>query len=217
LEGVVEIWVTSEDTGAYGKDLGISIIDLLRAIIKLLPKHVMLRIGMTNPPYIAEHINFMVDILNHPQVFSFLHIPIQVTLILLFLIKFQSGSNAVLEHMQREYTVEDFSKISDFLLKYVKNLTLATDIICGYPSETGEDFDKTIELSEKYQFKMLNISQFYPRPGTAAFKMKLLPTKEVKSRSQRITKMFEEWDPYKKYLNTKHLVYYFPNSYILIS
>ncbi len=55
-DGVVEIWLTSEDTGAYGRDIDSSIPALLKKIIAIMPKHTMLRVGMTNPPYILEHL-----------------------------------------------------------------------------------------------------------------------------------------------------------------
>ena len=55
-EGVCEIWLTSEDTGAYGKDIGVTIVDLLWQLVEVIPEGCMLRIGMTNPPYILEHL-----------------------------------------------------------------------------------------------------------------------------------------------------------------
>lgn len=55
-EGVVELWLTSEDTGAYGKDIGVRLPDLLWQIIEVIPKGCMMRIGMTNPPYIQEYL-----------------------------------------------------------------------------------------------------------------------------------------------------------------
>lgn len=63
----------------------------------------MLRIGMTNPPYVMEHLNNLSILLNHPKVFSFMHIPVQ------------AGNNEVLENMNREYTVEEFMKVCDYL------------------------------------------------------------------------------------------------------
>ena len=106
-EGVMEIWLTSEDTGAYGRDIGTDLPTLLKSIIKILPNHAMLRLGMTNPPYILEHLQSMADILNHPRVYKFLHIPVQ------------SGSNAVLSKMNREHTIEEFYQVCDFLLDNV--------------------------------------------------------------------------------------------------
>lgn len=55
-ENVKEIWLTSEDLGAWGIDLGMTIVDLLNAIVQVLPSDVMLRLGMTNPPYILDHL-----------------------------------------------------------------------------------------------------------------------------------------------------------------
>jgi threonylcarbamoyladenosine tRNA methylthiotransferase CDKAL1 len=98
-EGVREIWLTSEDTGAYGRDIGTDLPELVRGILEVVPEHVMVRIGMTNPPYILEHLDAIADILNHPRMFAFLHIPVQ------------SGSNPVLLNMNREYTVEEFRKV----------------------------------------------------------------------------------------------------------
>lgn len=62
----------------------------------------------------------------------------------------------------------------------VPNVTIATDLICGFPTETPDDFQKTMDLVDKYRFPSLFINQFYPRPGTPAARMKRLPTEEVK-------------------------------------
>ena len=152
----MEIWLTSEDTGAYGRDIQTNLPDLLKAIVKILPDHAMLRLGMTNPPYILEHLQAMADIMNHPRVYQFLHVPVQ------------SGSNYVLDQMNREYTVEEFNEVCDFLKDSMPHMTLATDIICGFPKEEGEHHTETCELVKRHQFPVLNISQFYPRPGTVA-------------------------------------------------
>ena len=128
----------------------------------------MLRVGMTNPPFILEHLEAMADILNHPRVYAFLHVPVQ------------SGSNNVLDKMNREYMIEEFSEVCDFLIEQVPDITLATDIICGFPTELEDDHEQTLKLVNKYKFPVLNISQFYPRPGTVAAKWKKVPTSDVK-------------------------------------
>ena len=185
MEGVNEIWLSSEDTGAYGRDIGTDIVKLLWSIIEILPEEgVMLRIGMTNPPYIMEHLENIAIILRHPKVFSFLHVPLQ------------SSCNEVLNAMNREYTVEEFNHIADYLLKEVPGMTFATDIICGFPNETEEYFQETLLCMNYYKFPVVNISQFYPRPGTPAAKMKRIATQMVKERSRRLTSLFESFDPY---------------------
>ncbi|KAH6559805.1 hypothetical protein BASA50_000107 [Batrachochytrium salamandrivorans] len=187
-EGVKEIWLTSEDTGAYGKDIGVTIVDLLWGILEAMDKHVvqdaMLRVGMTNPPYILEHLQEISKILNHPRVYSFLHVPVQ------------AGSTRVLDDMRRLYTIEDFERVVDVLQANVPRVTIATDIICGFPTETEEDFNETMRIIEKYKFSVLHISQFYARPGTPAARMKRIPTHIVKARSRRATVFFESYATY---------------------
>ncbi len=61
----------------------------------------------------------------------------------------------------------------------VPGVTIATDVICGFPTETVEDFDLTLELAREYRFPSLFINQFYPRPGTPAARMTRIPTQEV--------------------------------------
>jgi len=182
-DGVKQIWLTSEDLGAYGIDHGTNIVALLEALvseIELCPD-VMLRLGMTNPPYMLEHAGAVAKILSHPQVFEFLHVPVQ------------SGSNSVLRDMRREYTAEDFNQLVYILREHIPTITVATDIICGFPNETDEDHECTIRLIEEHRFPVINISQFYPRPGTPAARMTRVPTKIAKSRSSQVTKLFESY------------------------
>ena len=173
-----ELWITSEDTGVYGRDIGTNLPNLLVEILKDIPSDVMIRIGMANPPYILENVNSMIKVLNHPNVYSFIHIPVQ------------SGSNAVLDKMLREYTIEEFNFLCDKFVKGVPDITIATDIICGFPTETKENFEETLNLVEKYKFPVINISQFYPRPGTVAAKWKKIDTKEVHNRSKALAELF---------------------------
>ena len=119
---------------------------------------------MTNPPYILDHLEEMAEILNHDRVYSFLHVPVQ------------AGSDAVLADMRREYTVAEFERVVQFLRQKVEGITIVTDIIAGFPTETEEDFQETLRLVEKFQFPSLFINQFFPRPGTPAARMKRVPT-----------------------------------------
>ncbi|KAL6650593.1 hypothetical protein ACP70R_009518 [Stipagrostis hirtigluma subsp. patula] len=185
-EGVREIWLSSEDTGAYGRDIGTNLPNLLNAIVAELPedRSTMLRIGMTNPPFILEHLKEIAAVLRHPCVYCFLHVPVQ------------SGSDAVLTAMNREYTVSEFRKVVDTLCELVPGMQIATDIICGFPGETDEDFAQTVNLVKEYQFPQVHISQFYPRPGTPAARMKKVPSNEVKKRSRELTSVFESFSPY---------------------
>lgn len=62
----------------------------------------------------------------------------------------------------------------------VPGITIATDIICGFPGETDEDFEQTMELVRQYRFPSLFINQFYPRPGTPAARMEQIPAHKVR-------------------------------------
>jgi len=196
-EGVTEIWLTSEDTGAYGRDIKTNISELLMAIIKTIEKHphVMLKIGMTNPPYMLEHIDTMVTVLNHPQVYSILHIPVQ------------SGSDKILGLMKREYTVAQFQHIVDELVSRVPGVTVATDIICGFPYETDEDFQGTYELVDKNRFPVMHTTQFYPRPNTPAARMPKVNSIDVKKRTRALTALFESYDCYSGMVGTTEKVW----------
>jgi len=123
-------------------------------------------------------------ILSHPRVYAFLHIPVQ------------SGSDAVLGEMKREYFVEDFRRIVDYLREKVPGINIATDIICGFPTETEEDFEKSLVLVRDYKFSTLFINQFFPRPGTPAAKMKQIATAERKRRTKLMSELFQSYTSY---------------------
>ncbi|ONM17351.1 Methylthiotransferase [Zea mays] len=97
--------------------------NLLNTIVAEHPvdRSTLLRIGMTNPPFILEHLKEISAVLRHPWVYSFLHVPLQ------------SGSDAVLTAMSGEYTVGKFRKVVDALCELVPGMQIATDIICGFP------------------------------------------------------------------------------------
>ena len=130
-DGVSEVWLSSEDTGAYGIDLGTSLSALLEALLPVLDAypHGMVRVGMTNPPYILDQLETVAKAMRHDGVFAFLHVPVQ------------SGSDRVLSKdlMNREYTRGDFERVVDGLRDLVPGgLTPMTDVICGFPGETEE-------------------------------------------------------------------------------
>ena len=191
-EGVTEVWLSSEDTGAYGRDLSTDLSALLATLLPLLPPdgRTMLRLGMTNPPFILNQLDAVAAALNHPCVYSSLHLPVQ------------SGSDAVLERMRREYTVAEFCRVVDTLRERVPGFALHTDIICGHPGETDEDFEQTLELVRRYQPPVVNISQFYARPGTPSARMARVPSHVVKARSRAMTALHESYSPHASLVGT---------------
>ncbi len=196
-EGCKEIWLTSQDNGTYGIDRGTNIASLLQKVCRL-KGDFFVRNGMSNPQWIRtqaerssagpsetkrfawEFQTELIDIYKSEKMFKFLHIPIQ------------SGSDKVLREMKRRHTVGDFKIIVENFRKVFSDITIATDIICGFPSETEEDFEKTLDLINEIKPDMINISQFWPRPGTKAAEMKQLSGAEKKERSRRLTKLCDE-------------------------
>jgi len=173
-EGVCYIELASEDMGAYGADIGTNIAELLLRLSDTLPEDVMLRTGMTNPPHILQHIDGVLEALKRPNVFAFMHIPVQ------------SGSDAVLHAMKRDYTVAEFSGLVDRLRSAVPDVFLLTDVICGFPTETDEDWAATMALLRKYKFQGIYGSKFFSRPGTAASLTQQLPPRVVKERYREL-------------------------------
>lgn len=215
-QNIREIRLTSEDVGAYGLDIGTDVVVLLRAMAtELEGTDVMLRLGMSNPPYIMKHLAALGQLLAHPNIYSFIHVPVQ------------SGSNVILDAMKREYTVEEFSRCVDALSAAVTAnaaaaaaapttcatsstcaavLTVATDIICAFPGEGPKEWVETMSLVRKYRFPVLNISRFYPRRGTPAAAMKPITTNIAKDRTRELTELFNGYHTHDGLLGSRHLV-----------
>ena len=98
-------------------------------------------------------------------------------------------------------------KVVDTLLERVPGITIATDIICGFPGETEEDWEMTMALCRKYDFIELHLSQFYPRPGTPAARMKKVNSREVKRRSRELTNYIESYLPHGALVGTTQRVW----------
>jgi len=177
LEGAKEIWLTAQDTGCYGKDTGTFLPALLRKIVAL-EGEFMVRVGMMNPNFAEEMLEDLIHAFQHEKVFKFLHIPVQ------------SGSDKVLKSMGREYNAATFRKVVTEFRKSFQNITIATDVICGYPSETKADFQKTLDLIKETTPEVLNISRFWKREKTEAAKLKQLPGGKTKERSTMLSELF---------------------------
>ena len=178
-KGAKKILLTSEDMSCYGKDIGVNLADLLKEIVKI-PGDFEVRVGMMNPTFALEFLDDLVKVFKNEKIIKFLHIPVQ------------SGNDVVLKRMNRAYAVEDFEKIVDYFRNEIPEIIISTDIICGFPGETEKQFEDSLNLIKKVEPEVLNISKFYPRPGTPAKNMKQLSTRTIKERSIRMSKLFKE-------------------------
>ncbi|MCS7136423.1 MAG: tRNA (N(6)-L-threonylcarbamoyladenosine(37)-C(2))-methylthiotransferase [Nitrososphaerota archaeon] len=179
-DGCREIWLTSQDMGSYGLDLGRNMLpDLINEVAGLQGKF-FIRVGMMNPIYLSPILDDLITSYLNPKVFKFLHLPLQ------------SGSAKVLRDMGRGYTPQLFKRIVEKFKTSIPELTLATDIIVGYPTETDEDFEMSIKLLDEIKPDIVNISKFYPRPGTPADKLPRLSSRVVDERSKIMTEICKE-------------------------
>ena len=176
VSGAKEVWLTSQDTACYGKDIGASLADLLRRICEI-EGEFFVRVGMMNPNHVMEMLDELVETYKCGRVFKFLHLPVQ------------SGDDEVLELMNRRYTVEDFKRIVQAFREEIPRLTLSTDVICGFPGESRDAFEQTKKLVREIQPDIVNVSKFFSRPRTPAEKMVSLPPKEVKMRSREVAEL----------------------------
>ncbi len=178
-DGIKEIWLTSQDTGAYGLDRNNSLAELLTEICKI-EGFFRIRVGMMNPFHIRDKTDELIEAYKDAKIFKFLHLPLQ------------SANNEVLRHMNRFYNIKDFENIINTFRKEIPEITLATDIICGYPSEDEKAFQDSLKFIDEINPDVVNVSKFYSRPRTEAAKMKQLPSQIVKMRSKRMSKLVKE-------------------------
>jgi MiaB-like tRNA modifying enzyme len=155
--GCKEIWVTAEDTAAYNwEDIGLP--ELLKRLSSF-PGRYFIRVGMMTPNQALPILDDLVEAYRSERIFKFLHVPVQ------------SGSDEVLRRMGRRYTVDDFRVLVGRFREEFPLLSVSTDIICGFPKETEDQFVESMRLVEETRPDVLNISRFWPRPGTEAAAM----------------------------------------------
>jgi len=172
-EGCKEVWLTSTDNGCYGFDIGTDLPSLVNEVVEI-PENFMVRVGMMNPMYMPRIKERLIESFDNDKVFKFLHIPVQ------------SGSDKVLKDMKRGHTAGTFRDIVKKTKDRFSQFTISTDIIVGFPSETEEDFQKTITLLDETKPDVVNLSKYSARPGTDSAEWKQLDAAEVKRRSKII-------------------------------
>jgi len=156
--GFREFWLTSQDTGCYGRDIGTSLVELLDSLCRV-DGDFRVRVGMMTPNMVMGILDELVDVFRDKKIFKFVHLPVQ------------SGDDRILRRMRRSYSVNDFKGVVDSFRARFPELTVATDAICGFPGEGKEDFERTLRLIEEVKPDIVNVSKFFARPRTAAAEM----------------------------------------------
>ncbi|MBR9676747.1 tRNA (N(6)-L-threonylcarbamoyladenosine(37)-C(2))-methylthiotransferase [Candidatus Woesearchaeota archaeon] len=173
-KGAKEVWITSQDNANYEYNLP----DLLKKIADLRGDF-MMRVGMMNPNNVLPILDELIEAYKEEKIFKFLHLPVQ------------SGSDKVLLEMGRDYMLDDFKLIIEAFRDAFPQITIATDVICGYPTETDEDYQKTIDLINWLRPDMLHLSKFWPRSGTPASSLDLIDQKITNKRARDLTTLSE--------------------------
>ncbi len=179
-EGVKEIWLTSQDTACYGFDKKTNVANLLKELCKI-NKDFKIRLGMGNPDHFIKITDELIEAMKDNKIYKFLHIPLQ------------SGNNEVLKDMKREYTLEQYKIIIEKFKKAIPDITVATDIICGFPGETKDQFEDTARIIQETKPDIVNVSRYWARSKTLASRRKdQVPTKEIMQRSERLSKIAQK-------------------------
>lgn len=172
--GVKEFWLTSQDTACYGKDKKTSLANLLKKVGEI-EGDFFVRVGMMNPDHVLGMLDELVEAYECDKIFKFLHLPVQ------------SGDDKVLGLMNRKYTVDQFQTVVEAFRQKFPQLTVATDVICGFPGETKEAFENTKELIPKVSPDVVNVSKFFARPKTPAEKLSPIAAEELNRRSREMS------------------------------
>ena len=179
VAGYGEVVLTGVHLGSYGRDLGrpAGLRELVAALLADtdIPR---IRLSSLEPWEIAEG---FFRLWENPRLMPHLHLPLQ------------SGSDRVLRRMARRTSRADFRALVDEARAHIPDLSVSTDIICGFPGETDADFAETLEYAETTGFSRIHAFSYSPRPGTAAARMPgQLPGPVKRERTGRLIDLGEQ-------------------------
>lgn len=179
-EGYKEVTLLGQNVNAYGKDLNIDykMADLLEDTAKTGIDRIRF---VTSHPWDFE--DKMIDVISkYPNIMPYIHLPLQ------------SGSDRILKLMGRRYTRKEYITLFNKIKEKVKNVSITTDIIVGFPGETEEDFEETLSLVNECKFDSAFTFIFSPREGTPASKMEDKVTIEEKeNRLHRLNELVNKY------------------------
>ena len=163
--GCSEIALLGQNVNSYGKDLDIDVdfADLIRMVNDIEGVE-RIRFMTSHPKDLSDK---LIDaIAECDKVCKQLHLPVQ------------AGSNKILKEMNRKYTKEDYLAKIEKVKKRIPNISLSTDIIVGFPTETKEDFEETLDVLRKVEYDNIFSFIYSRREGTPAAKLDFVLTDE---------------------------------------
>jgi tRNA-2-methylthio-N6-dimethylallyladenosine synthase len=181
-EGVKEITLLGQNVNNYGKRFSVphpkvDFTDLLREVSKIDGIEI---IRFTSPHPLHADDKFLDEFANNPKIAKHIHFPLQ------------SGSTRILKAMKRGYSKEWFLNRCE-IIRQIPEVSITTDIIVGFPGESEEDFNETLDVVEKVRFEQMFSFVYSPRPLTEAAKMPNQVDKEVaKRRLHKLQSMHKE-------------------------
>ena len=187
-DGYKEVTLLGQNVNAYGKDLEIDyhMGDLLKDVAET---------GISRVRFVTSHpwdfTDDMISIIKrYDNIMPYIHLPLQ------------SGSDRILKLMGRRYTKESYLELFN-KLKTIPSVSITTDIIVGFPGETEEDFDETLDVVNKCKYDSAYTFIFSPREGTPAAKMKDDVT--LTTKNERLQRLNELVNKYANLNNQKYL------------
>lgn len=192
-DGYREIMLLGQNVNSYGNDLEseISFPQLLRELNKI-DGDFIIRFMSSHPKDASKE---LIDtIFECEKVAKHLHLPVQ------------SGSNSVLDRMNRRYTVEQYLEIVDYIRNHDPDFSITTDLIVGFPNETDEEFEATLDIIRRVKYDNIYSFIYSRRTGTKAADMEDVTSERVKS--QRMRKLLEvqreiSSENYKRFIGRK--------------
>lgn len=172
--GYKEITLLGQNVNSYGKGLvkGITFAELLREV-NAIPGDFRIKFMTSHPKDCTREL--LEAIRDCEKVCNYIHLPVQ------------SGSNDVLRRMNRRYTAEHYMELVDMAREIIPDVTITSDLIVGFPGETEEDFEATMELSRKARWSMTYSFIYSKREGTKAAVMEdQIPHDVSSNRFQRL-------------------------------
>ena len=188
-DGYKEVTLLGQNVNAYGKDLdaNYTFANLLEDVAKTNIDRIRF---VTSHPW--DFTDEMIEVISkYDNIMPYIHLPIQ------------SGSDEILKKMGRKYTIKDYTTLFNKLKSKIPNVSISTDIIVGFPNETEEDFNATLDIVRKLRYDLAYTFIYSKREGTPASKMEDTITLETKK--ERLAKLNELVNECAKENNMKYL------------
>ncbi len=168
-QGIPEIVLAGVHVGGYGSDIDSSLYELVETILEKtnIPR---IRFASVEPWDLGDG---FFELFKNPRLMPHMHLPIQ------------SGANSVLKRMSRRCKTETFAELVNEARKYVANFNVTTDVIVGFPGETEEEFQQTLDFVETQPFGHMHIFSYSDREGTKASRLSNKIEKETKKQRSR--------------------------------